>query len=240
MARAIGVHQLLSKKFKLLPFEGDWARCIGQPGNNFKCFVMGDSGNGKTTFVTMFCKMLASLDMGKVCYNSIEEGESASLQDSWKQMNMSEVAGNIILIDKEPIKEFINRLKKSRAIKFAVIDSVQMSRMTAEQYDALKRAAGKRIALIFISHVEGKTPIGSVARDIRYDSDIKIFIEGFVAQITSRFGCKGGFVIWQQGAEDYWGGSLQLIISGKKKRSLTNEQKKKGHNLSTPQLKMAI
>ncbi len=191
---------------------------MGNAAVNFKAVLVGDSGNGKTTYTTMFCKMLASLNMGKVLYNSIEEGDSSSMQDSWRQMNMEEVAGNIVLVDKEPVKDLIHRIKKSRAIKFVVLDSIQMSRMTAEQYDELKRAAGKRVALIFISHAEGKLPKGALAKEIRYDADIKIYIEGFVAMITSRYGKKGGFVIWQEGAEDYWGASLNLLIHGKHAR----------------------
>lgn len=215
MARAIGVNALLNRKFKKLPFEGEWHRCMGHPQTNFKALIAGDSATGKTTFTTLFCKMLAQLRAGKIAYNSIEEGESSSMQDSWRDCNMQEVAGLINLIDREPIPEFIARLKKQKAIKFAVIDSIQMSRITPDQYDELKKVAGKRIALIFISHVEGKLPKGAVAKDIRYDADIKIYVEGFVAMIKSRYGHKGGYVIWQQGAEDYWGASLPYIVSGK-------------------------
>jgi len=241
MARAIGVHQLINKKFKTLPFTGDWYRCIGEPGANFRCFVMGDSANGKTTFITLMCKMLANLDMGKVAYNSIEEGESSSIKQSWIDMNMAEVAGKIVLIDKEPMKEFIDRLKKTRAIKFAVIDSIQMSRMNAAQYDELKKAAGKRIALIFISHSDGRLPVGALAKEIRYDADIKIYVEGFVAMVKSRFGKKGGFVIWKEGSEDYWGGSLQYLIGGKSIREATLHSKGKGTaGTPTNQIKMAI
>lgn len=230
MARAIGVTELLAKKYKTLPFVGDWKRCMGLPAVNFKMIAVGDSGNGKTSFITMFCKMLAGLDQGKVLYNSIEEGDSASIQDSWRSMGMADVAGNILLLDKEPVPSLINRIKKSRSIKFVVLDSIQMARMNEEQYDQLKKAAGKRVALIFISHAEGKLPKGSLAKDIRYDADIKVYIEGFVAQITSRYGTKGGLVIWKQGAEDYWGATLSHIVSGLSLRQAAQAKKKQATN----------
>jgi uridine kinase len=214
-ARAIGVAAFMKKQYKSLPFEGEWARCMGQPCMGFKVLIAGDSSNGKTTFTSQFCKMLAGLGRGKVAYNSIEEGDSSSMQQSWKEAGMADVVGNIQLIDREPIDAFIHRLNVRKTIRFAVIDSVQMSRMSADQYDLLKKVAGKRVALIFISHVEGKLPKGAVAKDIRYDADIKIFVEGFVAQITSRYGSKGGYIIWRKEAENYWGAMLPYIEAGK-------------------------
>ena len=49
---------------------------------------------------------------------------------------------------------------------------------------------------------------------IRFDADIKIKVEGFKAFVTTRYedSAKGeggaDFIIWQQGANDYWAGQI--------------------------------
>ena len=49
---------------------------------------------------------------------------------------------------------------------------------------------------------------------IRFDADIKIKVEGFKAFVTTRYEDpakgEGGadFIIWQQGANDYWAGQI--------------------------------
>lgn len=218
MARAAGVKELLAKKFKSIDFTDEWLASFGEPAHNFKCIIWGNSGNGKTNLTIKMAKYLTQF--GKVAYNSIEEGHSKTMQIAWQRHAMEDVTGKIVLLDREPIPELISRLKKSRAIKFVIIDSVQMAQMTRELYLELVKVARKRVGLIFISHATGKEPTGSVARDIRYDADIKVFVEGFKADVASRYGGNEPFIIWQQGAEEYWGASLYVKRSKRTAKQL--------------------
>ena len=62
-----------------------------------------------------------------------------------------------------------------------------------------------------VSHAEGKQPKGRFADFVRYDCDIKIFVEGYKAECMSRLASAGNtseYIIWQKGADDYWGTNL--------------------------------
>ena len=58
---------------------------------------------------------------------------------------------------------------------------------------------------IFISHGEGREPKGNVAKSVKYDAFVKIYVEGFKAFSQSRFGGGAEYVIWDSGARTYWG-----------------------------------
>jgi hypothetical protein len=55
-----------------------------------------------------------------------------------------------------------------------------------------------------VSHAEGKEPKGNVAKSVRYDAFVKIWVEGYKAFPQSRFGGGNEFVIWPAGAQKYW------------------------------------
>ena len=59
--------------------------------------------------------------------------------------------------------------------------------------------------LIFISHGKGKNPIGRLAESVKFDADSKVFVKGFRAFITSRYGGGEPIDVWEQGAKEYWG-----------------------------------
>ncbi len=62
---------------------------------------------------------------------------------------------------------------------------------------------------IFVAHEKNGEPKGSMAQYIRYNSDIKIHVEGYTAFVTTRYENpekgEGGadFVIWEKGANEY-------------------------------------
>lgn len=212
----------MNANFRTLDFEGKWLASFGKPAHNFKCLIWGNSRQGKTSFTTQLIKYLSKF--GKVYYNSIEEGKSRSMQITWERSGMMEVDGLVTLLDRERIRDVIARLKRQRSIRFLVIDSTQMARLTLDEYLDLVAVARTRVALIFISHADGKEPKGAVAKELKYDADVKIYVEGFRADVASRYGGNEPYIIWQQGAEDYWGTSLyDKQKKGTKKRKKNDE-----------------
>jgi hypothetical protein len=195
MARALGVHELLNKKYETLNFTGQWKNSFGEPSANFCMIVWGLSGQGKTNFVLQLCKYLTAF--GKVAYNSLEEGDSRSIQQAFILQNMQDVKGKIILIDRERTPELVARLHKRKSPKIVVIDSVQYANMTYEDHQFLKETFPNKV-FIYISHADGKEPDGKAARRIRYDVDIKVYVHNYIAKITSRFGGNEPFVIWDK------------------------------------------
>ena len=154
------------------------------------------------------CKYLTRFR--RVAYDSLEQGLSLSLQKAWERVGMGEVGNRIILLNKEQLKDLRVRLAKKQSPDVIVIDSVHyLRRFTAEQYQNLRDDFPNKL-FIFISHESSGLPKGTMAQNIRYDSEIKIRVEGYKAFVTTRYEAaelgEGGadFVIWEQGAQEYW------------------------------------
>lgn len=199
--RAIPVNQLLNTKFRGLPFEGEWLESFGQPELTGSWLIWGNSGNGKTRFALQLAKYLAGFC--KVAYNSLEEGVSLSLRTAIEQVNFNGSGRNLILLDKEPIPELIARLERPRSPEVIIIDSVQYTGLKYHEYKKL-RDRFRRKLFILISHAEGKMPEGRVARSIRFDAMVKIWIEGYRAWPVSRYGGGQPYTIWEEGAKQYF------------------------------------
>ncbi len=195
--------QLINLNTNVVEFEGAWLRLIGNPSLRGSWIVWGQSGNGKTHFVLQLCKYLTQF--GRVAFNSMEEGAGASIKKAFKEEQMQEVNGKLILIDNESMDDLIIRLKKKKSPRIIAIDSLQYAGLNYAGYKALKEMFPHKL-FVWVSHAEGKLPEGRVANRIRYDAAVKIRIEGYKAFAQSRYGTTSEpYVIWPEGAESYWG-----------------------------------
>ena len=208
MGRAISNKNVLTAKFEVADFDGAFLASFGRPELRGAWIIYGGSGRGKTTFVMQVCKYLTRFR--RVAYNSLEQGLSLSLQKAWERVGMAEVGNRIILLNKEQLKELRTRLKKKQSPDVIVIDSVHyLRRFNMDQYQTLRDEFPDKL-FIFISHEKAGQPKGMMAQNIRYDSEIKIRVEGYKAFVTTRYEVadlgEGGadFVIWEAGAQEYW------------------------------------
>ncbi len=202
--RGLTIRDIRNFKPKVLPFTGDWEASIGQPELTGSWIVWGGSANGKTRFALQLARYFAHFC--RVAYNSLEEGLSLSMKNAIAEVGMSDpkVKRNFVLLDKEPIDELMERLKKQRSPKVVIIDSLQYTGLTYNEYKIL-RDTFRRKLFVFISHGEGKDPKGNVGKSVKYDAFVKIYVEGYKAFPQSRFGGGREYVIWEKGATDYWG-----------------------------------
>lgn len=205
--RPVTVTDLYKKKLDVLRFDGLWEMAIGKPEVRGSWIIWGESSSGKTRFGLQLAKYLTQF--GKVLYDSLEEGLSESLRQSFKAERMEDVKQNIHLLDKEKMPELVKRLGLRKSAKFVMIDSIQYTFMDIETYKRLLETFPDKL-FIFISHSKGKDPKGSLAESVRYDANVKIYIEGYKAFIKSRYkGITEDYVIWHEGAENYWGQNLK-------------------------------
>lgn len=195
-------------KFEVADFEGVYLASFGRPELRGSWIIYGGSGSGKTTFTMQLCKYLSRFR--RVAYNSLEQGLSLSLQKAWERVGMEEVGNSIILLTKENLKDLRARLVKKHSPDVIVIDSVQyLRRFNMDQYQNLRDDFPNKL-FIFVSHEKGGNPKGMMAENIRYDSDIKMRVEGYKVFVTTRYEVaelgEGGadFVIWEEGAQKYW------------------------------------
>ena len=196
MGRAASVEQVLRTRFKVLPFEGEWKEAIGCPEMTGSWIIWGNSGNGKTRFALQLCKYLCRF--GRVAYDSLEEGVSASLMKALQETSMMDVRRRFVVLDKEPIDQLMERLSKAKSPDVVCVDSLQYTGMSYEQYKALKERFPKKL-FIWISHAEGAQPEGRVAKKVRFDSNVKVFVQAYRAQPVSRYGGGKPYIIWEDG-----------------------------------------
>jgi hypothetical protein len=199
--RAVSVSQLLTTRHITMPFEHEWLASFGEPERAGTWIIWGSSGNGKTRFALQLCKYLTQF--GRVAYNSLEEGASLSMRKAFTETGMDEVKRRIILLDKEPIAQLIERLKKRKSPDIIAIDSVQYTGLKYADYVSLVNTFRNKM-FILISHAEGKEPAGRVAKSIRFDASVKIRIEGYRAYPVSRYGGGEYFTVWHEGANTYY------------------------------------
>lgn len=190
-----------------MDFKDKWLDAFGRPELGGSWLIWGGSGNGKTSLVLQLCKYLTQF--GRVAYNSLEEGFSESMKIAFAREGMMEVAGKMVLLDKEPIDELKERLRKRKAPQIVVIDSIQYSDLNYKAYKVLKDEFRKTLFII-ISHAEGKKPADRRANSIRYDASVKVYVEGYIAFVTSRYksGDVSEYIIREEGAENYHGANM--------------------------------
>lgn len=204
--RSASIKELLSTKFKTMPFEGEWLANFGQPQLSGSWIVWGESFNGKTSFVLQLCKYLCRF--GKVAYDSLEQGISESFRKACIQENMIECDRRFQLLHKVSIADLEIRLGKQKSPSIIVIDTIQYSELNKITAKGLVDRWPNKL-FIFVSHAEGKNPDGRTALSVKRLSDIKIRVEGFRATIESRYRDGGVneifYTIWHEGAQRYWG-----------------------------------
>lgn len=203
MGRALSVNEVLNQKKQTFPFEGKWAEAFGRPERTGVWFVWGNSGNGKSSFVMQLCKELCKYD--RVAYDSLEEGDSLTMQQSLMRHGMASVGRKFALLNCEAIDDLKTRLRRRKSYNIVVVDSFQYTQMTYRDYIGLKEAFRDKL-FIFISHASGRMPSGKAAVSVMYDASLKVWVEGYTAFSKGRFiGETGKYTIWQEGADRYWG-----------------------------------
>ena len=186
----------------LFEFDGAWEDAFSHPETSGVWFVWGNSGNGKTSFILQLIKYLTQFD--KVLLDSMEEGTTHTLQESFTRLNMQESQRKLMIV-KENAEELEKRLLCKKSPNIIIIDSFQYFQLTYVQYLKFKEKFPKKL-LIFISHADGKFPAGRSAKSVMYDATLKIYVEGYRAFSKGRYiGKEGNFTVWPEKAKAYWG-----------------------------------
>lgn len=189
----LSAKELADMQFAELDFEGEWKAFIGKPERRGTWMIWGESASGKTTLSVMLAKYLAELGL-TVGYVSFEEGASKSIQMAFDRVAMQSESRRVSLYFNIDFAEMLETMKRQRSPKVIIIDSLQYTGLSYEQYKRMKRQFAKKL-FIFVSHAKNKEPRGSVAMKIKYDAGVKIMVDGFVAYPNSRYGGGEPFII---------------------------------------------
>lgn len=201
MKKALSMVDLMRKNREVYAFEGVLREAFGQPEQNGVWFIWGRSGNGKTSFVLQLCKELTRY--GKVAYDSLEEGDSLTMQNALVRVGMGDVGRQFVLLN-ESLKELDTRLKRRRSPDIVVVDSFQYAHIDLNQYEEFIDQHKNKL-IIFVSQADGLKPWGRTAQSAMYSASLKIWVEGYRAISKGRyFGNRGYYTIWAERAEEYW------------------------------------
>lgn len=202
LPRALSVDNVLNRKFTGLPFKGIMNEVFGTPERAGSWIIWGPSGSGKTTFNMQLARYISNFE--KVIYNSLEEWPASSIVQAYKRAGLRQ-GDNVVMVS-EDMKTFEARMLRHRSPNVMFIDSVKYTKFNWNDYERFCRQFPNKIK-IWVAHASGKEPKGALSEDIRFDSHVKIYTEGYRAFVTSRFSQKGNgqIDIWPQGAREYYG-----------------------------------
>lgn len=204
MQKAISIDQLYKTKRNVLPLDEQWRDFMGSPECKGSIIIWGASGNGKTRFAVKMANYLSTFK--KVVYNSIEEGDSATLSRAFQESGITTDNSNLTVLNMESITDLRARLSKQKSPDIVFIDSLQHWRISEVQYKELVTEFRNKL-FVFVSHADGKEPAKAIGMAVKYDANVKISVDRFVAIATSRCeGCKNKpFVIWEEQARVLYG-----------------------------------
>lgn len=207
MGKAISNRDVAAARFETVPFEGEWLAAIGRPELRGSWLVFGQSGSGKTTFALQLARYLSRF--ARVAYNTLEQGLSLSFQSAWIRAGMEEAGSAIVVLDKEPLPQLRQRLAKRRSPQVVIIDSLTaLPGFTRKDYLSLVGGFPGKL-FVFLAHERKGLPDPAIAETVRRLSEVKIYVEGFRAHISSRYACPergegvSDYIIWRQGADEY-------------------------------------
>lgn len=204
MPRVLGVNQVLSKQYKVLDNVPEWIQnTIGTLPDPFYIQVIGRPKNGKTSLIMNLVRSLA--EQFDCFYNSLEEGDSKTIQDAYIRSDMQAVAGKVMLGDGFYFNDLMDYLHGAgKRKKIVVIDSLDYMKLTKLQYIKLiETFPSKSFIVICWGGRKGK----DFVCDDYYGNQIKhmmgaiIGVEGFVAETIGRYGPTEPYTIWAKGAK---------------------------------------
>jgi predicted ATP-dependent serine protease len=196
LPRVLGVNYIMNRQYKRLDIDGAWLESFGHLSDPFRMLVYGLPKNGKTTLIMSFCKYLTRF--GKVFYDSIEEGDSSTIQDAYVRAKMDELPdGKFMLGDRFFFADLVEYLKKPNSGRFVVIDSRDYINLTSLQWKKLTVMFPKKSFILICWEAAGK-PLGKFAKDIEFMVDVVVHVKNHRAKAVGRFGGGKEYVIWDK------------------------------------------
>ena len=207
--RLINLSTFMDMKFNRVRFEGEWRNLIGDPVLTGIWMLWGQSSNGKTSAAIKLLRYLTKFE--KCIYWSKEEGVSDTLQTAFNRENwmLSEKKKVFIPQTYWNIENLKELLRQPKSPKIVFMDSLQIfGKLYSSQfyYDLKEEFAHKKL-FVYVSQAEGKEPKGSIGDDVKYDSNVKMRVEGGKLTAQSRImGSKYGeyVVVHEQLFNEYW------------------------------------
>ena len=206
--KAIYGKQLLEKTYKTFPFEGEWARALGNPEVAGFWLIYGKEKQGKTWFSLKLAEHLSTYET--TMYISAEQGTSKTFQDAYMRAQLDPFNRRLKIVPYTEIAEIENTLGKQRSSKVVIIDNttIYKDELTAPKLREWSRKY-RNTLFIFLSHEEKCEPDLAVGRLCKKLAEIVIRVEGLACHVSGR--CPGGtLVIDEEKAQLYYDTNITL------------------------------
>jgi hypothetical protein len=197
-SRSYSSRDIENWKFEDQKFPAEWQDHLGDVPERFLIYVDGDGGQGKTEYVMLMTKMLATY-MGKSRLNNVEQGKHKQIKDShWRNNFLNDIPKGKFQYDNiRDFDAYLARLRRPNSGRIQLIDSISYWPLTAKQIQELIKEF-KNKSFVFVAYKKDFEK----NKAIQHLCDIKVRVEHFIADTngTSRFGGNKPFVIWEEEA----------------------------------------
>jgi len=191
---AISINKLVTKKFKIMEFDGVWKDLMGTPECSGSMLIYGASGNGKTSFALALIKYLCNFK--KCAYIPLEEKGKLSFAMALRRANLKSVSNKVKIWIEFTIEDLDRELNQPKSPDIIFVDSLQYLKFNKEAHQGITRFEFKDLIdrfpkklFVFISQTKNNEPKGALGDDVYYYSDTCINILNFTAIPTKhRFG----------------------------------------------------
>lgn len=206
MSRTLSVSNIYQKKYKTLPFTGDWEKCFGQPSWNGLWLIWGPEKNGKTWFALKLAAYLSTFD--EVLYVSAEEGTGKEFKDSMQRAGLTQDIKRLHFVEYLNIEEIDAKLDKRKAARVIFFDNCTI------YADDFKKAGLRNLVdrhpeklFIFLAHEERNEPYTALARLIKKLAKCIVHVKGLTCMVSGR--CPGGILsIDENMSRLFWGNDI--------------------------------
>lgn len=207
--KVLGVKQFHQKTFKFLNLKKcKFKKLLGNIPKHFILVVYGFTGNGKTEFVMMLVKMLSR--HGKVLWLSYEQRHGSDLQMATMRNEMEDESGRFLISDPladlpedvSLLEDLDRYLEKRGSADYIVLDSLDYTEFTMEDYKYLKTKYDDRKSFIFIAHSSKNGTLKKrISERIIFDGGMGFFVSNFIVfPEKNRYGGFEPFVVFEEQA----------------------------------------
>lgn len=213
MPKILGVGHVLQKRYKIIEGLPDRVtNALGILPDPFHIVVTGKRKNGKTSFVMQMVKELGKAGL-KVFYNSLEEGDSKTIQDAFIRSNMVEAKGKVMLGDGFYFDDLMELLRNSN-YKVVVIDSLDYMKLTKRNYIKMVETFPRKSFIILTwGQKKGNvfTSDDYYGRQIEYMVGAVVGVDDFTATAIGRYGPTEPYDIWPNKPKKHRNSQLSII-----------------------------
>ncbi len=163
------IKSIKAKKYRVLDL-GKYNEWFGDVEGRFNGMFYGESGSGKSVAALQFAQFYAN-NIGKVLYNSHEEGVRKTIQD--RVLDFEIEADKLWIADAMPFERMMYKITRNY-YRLVVIDSIQYMEFTFDQLQEMRETFAKRhLSILMVSFGKKNNP--DKAKEHLHACDVKCF-----------------------------------------------------------------